>query len=410
MPRERDTVQLSSALSRFGLDLNRYTSAHAETFLSRCPDAEAWRSADAEAQLLSTFAIGETSFMRHPEHFAAFRRILPALCESRGGDSLRVWSAGCASGEEAYSLAATLYAAGRVSFDLQAWDLNPEAVARATRGEYRPWSLRGVDARFTQGWLAPSPSGVRVEPWLRKLVRFQVGNLNVDAYPANLDVIFCRNVLLYFRRDAAELVLTRMAESLRPGGVLFLGHYDPRPLAVTGLALDEVDGTQFYRKAALERSARVPELSVIRPIEPVRFAAPRREPLADLEVRIELVRSWVDQGRSAQALAELADIRAAAPLRPDLHVLTALAAEEQGDMRLMLDAARKACFLLPEQPGPNYFLSVAFVRNGELGRASVHRRVAQAAHKHASNAAEVVAYSEGMTVGQLRRLVGASSR
>src|SRR5690606_13807943 len=101
------------------------------------------------------------------------------------------------------------------------WDLNPDAIERARLGEYRPWSLRGVESSATEGWLEPSPCGVRVAQWLRQLVRFEVANLCLDDFPTDLDIIFCRNVLLYFRPDAAQRVLARFAESLRPGGVLF---------------------------------------------------------------------------------------------------------------------------------------------------------------------------------------------
>jgi chemotaxis protein methyltransferase CheR len=406
----------SVVLATFGLDLNRYTTAHTRGYLARFPDPEAWTSGEARSSLISTFAIGETTFMRHPEHFDALCALLPGLCEQRAGSTLRVWSAGCASGEEAYSLAATLVRSGRPAFELTAWDVNPEAVARAVTGEYRPWSLRGLDVQTTQGWLAPAPCGVRVEGWLRELLRFQVGNLYTDAFPRDLDLIFCRNVLLYFQREAAARVLARMAESLRPGGVLFLGYYDPQPGPETGLVQESVAGTYFYRKrrdntgTLSAREAGAPAYAAqLTPAARVLPGAPFGVKQG-AESRMELVRVLVNQKRAQQALQVLTELRASSPLRPELHVLTALAAEDFGDMRLMLDAARNACFLLPDQPGPNYFLSVAFVRNGELRRAAVHRRIAAAGLRRAPQLSSVVEYSEGLTVGQLRRLVGASAR
>jgi chemotaxis protein methyltransferase CheR len=415
MLHDERTRALDAVLAGFGLDLNRYTPAHALGYLARFPDPEAWASGEARSSLISTFAIGETTFMRHPEHFAAVRALLPQLCEQRGGSPLRVWSAGCASGEEGYSLAATLATSGRPAFELIAWDANPDAIARAVTGEYRPWSLRGVDVHTTLGWLAPAPCGVRVESWLRELLCFRVSNLQVDAYPSDLDLIFCRNVLLYFRRDAAARVLARMAESLRPGGVLFLGYYDPQPGPESGLVQESFAGTLFYRKPSTDRRAAAavaPMPSLTPPFTLSARALPEvPHGLAQgAASRMELARLLVNQQRTQQALDLLAELRASTPLRPELHVLTALAAEDFGDMRLMLDAARKACFLLPDQPGPNYFLSVAFVRNGELRRAAVHRRIAAAALRQAQQPSAVVDYSEGLTVGQLRRLVGAVTR
>jgi chemotaxis protein methyltransferase CheR len=423
MRHEEHTRALIGALGAFGLDLNRYSVAHAVDYMARFPDPNVWSCSEARSSLISTFAIGETTFMRHPEHFQAVRTLAPELCERRGGAPLRVFSAGCSSGEEAYSLAATLAQSGRPAFELLAWDMNPEAVARAVTGEYRPWSLRGVDAAATRGWLEPAPCGVRIESWLRGLVRFDVGNLYTDAFPADLDLIFCRNVLLYFRRDAAARVLARMADSLRPGGALFLGYYDPTPAPETGLVQEQLAGATYYRKRNAGVQAASPpqpirglaEASLVaqavqlgrvrRSLPPAAFSAE-----AGLETRMEIVRQLVDQQRAHQALSVLADLRASTPLRPELHILTALAAEDAGDMRLMLDAARKACFLLPDHPGPNYFLSVAFVRNGELRRAAVHRRIAAAALKSQQHPSSVVEYSEGLTVSQLRRLVGAISR
>jgi chemotaxis protein methyltransferase CheR len=411
MPHERHAPALGSALAPFGLDLNRYTAAHAQNFLAHWPDQATWLSREAQSSLLCIFAIGETSFMRHPEHFAALRAVLPGLSQQRAGAPLRVWSAGCASGEEAYSLAATLVAVDRAPFELHAWDVNPEAIARAVRGEYRPWSLRGVNVLATQDWLAPAPCGVRVEPWLQKLVHFSVGNLHADAYPERLDLVFCRNVLLYFRRDAAAQVLARIAHSMNPGGVLVLGHYDPAPVAETGLFPESINGTLIYRKRSDGRALSMERAQTC--ARPERLAAHAPKPLvtaASAETRMDLVRLLVNQRRTEYALHELSALRARSPLRADLHVLTALAAEESGDMRLMLEAARNACFLLPEQPGPNYFLSVAFVRNGELRRAAVHRRIAAAALRGAGESSAIVEYSEGLTVGQLRRLVGANSK
>jgi chemotaxis protein methyltransferase CheR len=423
MRHEEHTRALVGALSTFGLDINRYSAAHALGYYARFPDPGAWSRSDARSSLISTFAIGETTFMRHPEHFQAVRGLSPELCERRAGAPLRVLSAGCSSGEEAYSLAATLALSGRPSFELLAWDVNPEAVARAVTGEYRPWSLRGVEAEATRGWLEPAPCGVRVASWLRGLVHFQVGNLHADPLPADLDLIFCRNVLLYFRRDAAAHVLARMADSLRPGGVLFMGYYDPQPPPETGLVQEYAAGAHFYRKrragvqaapCVVQPPPSVIEAPLLAQVAQLARAA-RSSQLAPLDAEkgaessMEVVRQLVNQQRSQQALQVLAELRASTPLRPELHVLTALAAEDAGDMRLMLDAARRACFLLPDHPGPNYFLSVAFVRNGELRRAAVHRRIAAAALRHAQPSS-VVEYSEGLTVSQLRRLVGAVSR
>src|SRR5262245_59344260 len=113
---------LSSALSAYGLDLKRFTPALASGYLTRFPQPEAWLGSDAQADLVSTFAIGETTFLRHAEHFRALLKLVPTLSAARTGDTLKAFSAGCASGEEAYSLAATLTAAYPGKSQVLGWD------------------------------------------------------------------------------------------------------------------------------------------------------------------------------------------------------------------------------------------------------------------------------------------------
>jgi chemotaxis protein methyltransferase CheR len=408
MHREHQVKALEGMLSYWGLDVGRYTSALANSFLHQFPDPSAWSSEEARSALIATFAIGETTFLRHPEHFAALRALLPELTMRHDGP-LRVWSAGCASGEEAYSLAALVSTLGTNSFEVRAWDLNPEAVARARLGEYRPWSLRGVESQDTEGWLEPSPCGVKVASWLAPLVQFEVRNLLLDAYPENLDIVFCRNVLLYFRPEAAARVLARIADSLRPGGVLILGHYDPRPGPLSCLVEEWHNGTVYYRKPRAQLIIQQQSLPSYRPPPPPPIAATTDTFTAAIgtpEARMEMVRQLSNQRRTGQALAILNDLAESAPLHPTVHVLTALVAEDAGNLQLMLHAARRACFLLPEHPAPNYFLSVAFARNGELRRAAVHRRIAAHSLRRAPRLSTVLDYSEGLTVGQLRRLIG----
>jgi chemotaxis protein methyltransferase CheR len=398
---------LSGALAAFGLDLKRFTPALATNYLARYPSPEQIALDGARKELVSTFAIGETTFLRHPEHFHALKRLVPLLPNARACQPLRAFSAGCASGEEAYSLAATLAESYPVRSEVLGWDMNPDAIARAHAGEYRPWSLRDVDAGATERWLTPSPSGVKVAPWLTSHLRFQVGNLHLDSFPTGLDLVFCRNVLLYFQPDAARRVYMRLAQALNPGGMLFVGHYDPRPPKEAELSEESLDGVVYYRKVqGLETLIEVPQERIVRPV-----SLPPRPPTADaFQARMERSRWLVNQRRHGEALALLAELSTERALSPEYHVLTALAAEDAGDMKLMLEAARRACFLAPDQPGPNYFLSVAFLRNGELRRASLHRRIAASRLRAFDSTKTVLEMSEGLTVGQLRRLLGALSR
>lgn len=183
----------------------------------------------AEAAMVSAATVGETYFFRQQEHFELLSELrLPS------DRRLKVWSAGCSSGEEAYSLAATLRQRfGLESPALQVWgtDINPKALETARRGEYGRWSWRQADdpAEAAKRALALSPE-------TRACTRFERHNLldaptfdlgpAQDAATERFDLIFCRNVLVYFAPLSAEQAVARLRAALKPGGWLVLGNMD----------------------------------------------------------------------------------------------------------------------------------------------------------------------------------------
>jgi chemotaxis methyl-accepting protein methylase len=272
-------------------------------------------------RLIAEIAVGETYFFRHPEDFAVLqRRVVPALREA-GLTRLRAWSAGCASGEEAYSLANCLgAAAGALGIEVLGTDLNVQALAAAERGVYGPRSLRGT-APAWESTLLPGSDGLRRVPSeLRRRVRFALHNLAEPGAPAALagsgcEVIFCRNVLLYFGASAAAKVLARLAHSLAPGGYLFVSPLDllhpPR-----GLEPLELDGVWLLRKPQgtlrgdLRPAAVTPPLGrggapPAPPPDPVREARLAADQ-GDLERALQIARQAVGHGRTPEALHLLA--------------------------------------------------------------------------------------------------------
>jgi chemotaxis protein methyltransferase CheR len=185
--------------------------------------------------VLRQVTIGETYFFRHPEHFELLRdRVVPELLRDRGRRCLRAWSAGCAAGEEAYSIAITLgQAAPGVDVRVLGTDINKAALATARRGEYGKWSQRGRARQRLAGYVSALPDGgVRMHPSVQERVRFDYLNLHDACYPSlltgtqGLDVIFCRNVLVYFFAQAAEAVLARLGNCLVDGGWLIVSALD----------------------------------------------------------------------------------------------------------------------------------------------------------------------------------------
>ena len=185
-------------------------------------------------ELARELTVGETYFFRHADQFRAFEEVaLPARIRARSSArALRILSAGCASGEEAYSLAVGVRNALP---DLDSWqaklqgiDVNPTMIAKAIRAHYSAWSLREITPEKRERHFHLEGREFRLEEAVRRMVSFEERNL-VDDDPLFwqdqiFDVIFCRNVLMYFTAEAARAVVAKFARSLAPGGFLFLGH------------------------------------------------------------------------------------------------------------------------------------------------------------------------------------------
>ncbi|MCP3168099.1 CheR family methyltransferase [Myxococcus qinghaiensis] len=220
--------------------------------------------------LLTELTIGETYFFRTPEHFEFLRRVvLPELRERHGPDyTVKMWSAACSSGEEPYSMAALLMNEGwSEHMAVYATDVSRTALARARRAHYGEWSLRGPWAERMRVHLRPEGRQYVLAPEVKQRVRFSYLNLALDTWPSpesgiwKLDVIFCRNVLIYFNGSTIEAVARRLHASLGESGVLFTGPSDP-PLG--GLAPLEPVLTEWgvlYRRLPPGTTVAVPDAS-----------------------------------------------------------------------------------------------------------------------------------------------------
>jgi chemotaxis protein methyltransferase CheR len=197
------------------------------------------------AVLIEHAVVGETYFFRHAEQLHA----LAGLLLARGGD-FRIWSAGCASGEEPYSMAMVLLEAGRGDRHdrILATDVSERSLRIARSGIYNAWSLRRMPAHIRSGHLEGDGQW-RVSDAARALVEFRRNNLVADpAPPGPFDAVLCRNVLIYFEPTTAAEILYRLSSALAPGGFLVLSPVE-LPLAAP-LALDwiEVGGATVLRR------------------------------------------------------------------------------------------------------------------------------------------------------------------
>ena len=183
-------------------------------------------------QLLDVLTINETSFFRNLPQFEILeQRVLPELLERKAEASersLRIWSAGCSTGEEPYSIAISVLEALPTRPEWQvkiyASDLSLSVLEKAANGRYAKARLQDLTPARLRRFFEPDDGGHRVVEALKRLVIFDFHNLKHENGLGDLDIVFCRNVLIYFDPQEQKKVINKLARALRPGGYLFLGH------------------------------------------------------------------------------------------------------------------------------------------------------------------------------------------
>jgi chemotaxis methyl-accepting protein methylase len=273
-------------------------------------------------EVLDRVTVQESGFFRHPDQFTALaHEVLPGL-----EGPVVVWSAGCANGQEAYSLAMVLAASGRPDWRVVATDISATAVARARAGRYSTAELTGLPA-VHRHWLRPAGDLWEVHPALRDRVRVERANLttHLPVEPGRCQVVFCRNVLIYLSSAVTESFLDRLAGWLAPGGLVFLGYSEAVLAPTPRLRLRRVGGTHVLAVASAPAAAARRSEEALKPAPPPpRPSAPPPRP------------------------ATAADMTAAGE-----------AAAHRGDLVGAVAAFRKAVFLDPDQPAAWFQLGVA---------------------------------------------------
>lgn len=222
--------------------------------------------ADELPGFLNALTTNHTAFYREAHHFSHLEQVaLPAMAPGgpAGSQRFRIWCAAASSGEEPYTIAATVdaYARGKAWHDLRilATDIDTEVLERAEKGVYPAIAIQDLDATqraalqfepagaSRAGQLGTDqPGAVRIGERLRDLLTFKRLNI-IEAWPVKgpFDVIFCRNMLIYFDQDTKKAIVERFAALLRPGGFLYLGHSEALPHAFPTL---QPCGRTIYRR------------------------------------------------------------------------------------------------------------------------------------------------------------------
>jgi chemotaxis protein methyltransferase CheR len=217
--------------------------------------------------LLERLLTQETSFFRYPAVYETFeKRVLPELHVKKfwkNPRTLRIWSAGCSTGEEPYSIAITiadaLNFADAWNVEILATDVGRLALKHAERGVYAGRSIVSVKEAQLAAHFAKVEDGYQVKPRLRKMVTLAQMNLASAVYVGRMDLIFCMNVLIYFSEERRRALVQRFYETLEPGGYLFLGHSESiskMPVKFQAIVLNDCI---LYRKPTAEELQK-PEL------------------------------------------------------------------------------------------------------------------------------------------------------
>lgn len=389
-------------------------------------------------ELASHLTVGETYFMRSQPTFDALAtEVLPGLVRARhdAGRPLRIWSAGCCTGEEPYSLAILLdrlvpaVALERVT--ILATDINRHFLLTAGRGIFGRWSFRDAPPWLQELYFQPAGDDAwQIVPRIRRMVTFAPLNLAADVYPSLLndtnamDLIVCRNVLMYFSPDRMVSVVRRLHNCLVDGGWLVVS---PNEVSQSLFAQFE---TVSMPHATLYRRQRAADLRFreTQPIAPV--AADASTPAAaldhartlydegsygevvtlladgpaDARSLLLLARAQANQGRLAEALAWCDRFVAAAALDPAGHFLRASILHEQGEVDEAARAYRRALYLDPD-------FVIAHFALGNLDNGRGRPDEAQRHFRHALHAAAqlppetVLPESEGVTAGRLAGII-----
>ena len=242
--------------------------------------------------LVESLRVGETRFFRHRAHVQAVTDVVIPALAARGGGRVRAWSAGCASGEEPYTLAILLargLPAPTYQVSVHATDISKEALEAARAGSYPGSALEHVPDAVRTAFEQAGDGRVRVVPAIADLVDFEQHNLADPSYPRQLDLVWCRNVLIYFSPEARRQVVIRLIDSLAPGGFLFVGY------AETLRDFDALEAVRtpdavLYRKPVAPARVPAPRIgtdagSGVRPIRPASEGIRPRPPSAPIARR-----------------------------------------------------------------------------------------------------------------------------
>lgn len=382
--------------------------------------------------LVAELTIGETYFFRHMEQFQALRQVvLPDILERNAGTRrLRIWSAGCATGPEPYTLAIMLKR--EFGARIEGWhvsilgtDINQKFLTRAREGRYDHWAFRATPEQILRECFEPVGKQWQIKPEYKSLVSFQYHNLTQNRFPsivdniAGFDIIICRNVVIYFSPETVADLVPRFHDTLVEGGWLVMGHAEPsmdlfrqfRTVTFPGAVLfQRQDASAFVEPARLAPAPLPPMPLPARPTPvrrplPVTKPQPVAVPSATLDnPPLDHLRTLADQGRWDEALAACDQLLRHEVLDWRVHYLHALIQEQVGDAEACEAGLRRAIYLERRAVMAHYHLGLFLLRKDDAdGARRSFRNVLTLLVDQPEDS--VVDEGETLTAGQMRETV-----
>jgi chemotaxis protein methyltransferase CheR len=350
--------------------------------------------AEEHAYFSRGLTTGETYFFRDQGQMNVLSRyILPELiARNRAQRRLRLWSAGCSSGEEAYSLAMLL---DELEVDLSDWqifilgtDINPEALAKAQLGAYSEWSFRQVSPERRERYFRLSRGQWLLVPHIRQQVHFHCLNLVTTAFPEDcsglhsMDLILCRNVFIYLEAGTVSRIADKITATLAEGGYLMTGHGELYAHPLGELRTRIFPDSIVYQKCRTQ-TLKVRQAPVAEPPKPAaekkavpatadEFADGQPAAVRQADTPATMQEAWnhANRGQQTEARACCEKLIAQNPLAPHPYYLSALLAQEQEKTEEAKMLLKKVLYLAPE-------FVPAYLELGEIHLKENNRALAQ---------------------------------
>lgn len=392
--------------------------------------------------LAGHLTIGETYFFRDQKVFEILEtQLLPEIIKARrgGSQSLRIWSAGCSTGEEVYSLGILL---ARILPDLTNWhitllatDIAPISLKKAAAGVYSDWSFRNTPLWVKERCFERIKNSFMIASRIKRLVTFSCHNLADDPYPAiinntnAMDIIFCRNVLMYFTRDRANAIIDNLAHCLVDGGWLVMS-----PVEAPGSGLPpslypvNFPGALLYRKGVKPRDVGrrlmvIPEAPKAiekwpvvvattaqsadsrRTRQPeVKVPSPPEHLVSDIEMMAKQARQLADTGQLADALALCTVALQSDKLNAAMHYLQATILQELGRADDAATSLKRALYIDQDFVVAHFSLGHLLRRQGKLKAAGKHLEKASSLLKSYGRE-DIPPEAEGISAERLIELI-----